>query len=159
MYSYSFLCIFAAACLSLNVSDSAVAESTPAGRNNIDHLVPVGQMVDAAYQRLLARKLYLTPANYARIVVLPSGSSSGETALSLYSKRGNDDEVILTSTEGERDLWSAASELDPMLRKDPRIEIQRLDVPFPKPLATATWTGAKSTLAFIAAEVCTRPDP
>jgi hypothetical protein len=131
MYSYSVPYIFAAVCLWTKVADSAVAVSG----NNIDHLVPVGQMVDATYQSLLARKLYLTPADYARIVVIPSGSSSGETALSLYSKQENDDKVILTSTKGDRDLWSAASDLDPMLRKDPRIKVRRLDVPFPKPLA------------------------
>jgi hypothetical protein len=94
-------------------------------------------MVDAAYQKLLARKLYLTPANYARIVVVPSGTSSGEVAMSLYSNDGEEGAVRLTTTRGERDLWTAASELDPLLRKEPRIEILRRDVRFPKELAIA----------------------
>lgn len=137
MHSFNLFFKVLALWLWANIASSTHAGKLPRYRDNIDHLVPVGQMVNAAYQRLLARQLYLTPANYARIVVIPSGSSSGETAVSLYSSRAGKDEVFLTKTSGDSDLWSAASEIDPLLGKDPKVKIRRSDAPFPKPLAAS----------------------
>jgi hypothetical protein len=143
MHSFKLWLKVVALCLWSSIADSSLAGTIPRSRVNIDHLVPVGQMVGAAYQRLLARQLYLTPANYARIVVIPSGSSSGETAVSLYSNGARQDKVFLTKTSGESDLWSAASEIDPLLGKDPQIKIRRLDAPFPKSLAVSISTALR----------------
>jgi hypothetical protein len=92
-------------------------------------------MVCAPYQLLLARNLYLTPANYIRIVVIPSSGSGRETAISLYSKPDNAEEAVLTWTQGDREIWTAASDLDPKLSRDPQIKINRADVAFPEALA------------------------
>lgn len=104
-------------------------------RSNVDHLVPVGQMVYVPYQLLLARNLYLTPANYVRVVFVPSSGAGPETAISLYSNLENTEEAILTWTQGDREVWAAASDLDPTLSRDPKVKINRVDLPFPKMLA------------------------
>jgi hypothetical protein len=105
------------------------------GATNIDHLVPVDALVESGYRNLLERKLYQTDANYVRVVVLPSSASVGELALSLYAKDGRQQEVFLTSTQAERNLWYAASDLDVGLAIEPPVTIRRVDVPFPRGLA------------------------
>lgn len=104
---------------------------------NVDHLVPIGGTIDAAYDKLLSRELYRTPANYVRVVVLPSAGSVGETAFSLHSDRSNPEEATLTCTRAQQNLWSAAFHLDETLAREPTVKVQRSDIPFPKALATS----------------------
>jgi hypothetical protein len=104
-------------------------------RENADHLVPVGRQLESAYEKLLARNLYVTPANYARIVILPSAGAIGETALTLHSGAGGRGQVILTCTHAQRNLWSEAFHLDVALTRAPTVRISRSDVPFPEDLA------------------------
>lgn len=114
-------------------SSSALARDT--GSDNIDHLVPIDGIVEPAYLKLLSRKLYLTPTNFVRVTVLPSAASTGETALSFYSKPGSGEDVVLTCTRAERNLWAAASNIDPTLGREPAVSVQRLAVPFSRTLA------------------------
>jgi hypothetical protein len=104
-------------------------------RQNIDYLVPVNETVDAAYEKLLNHKLYQTPANYVRIVVLPSAALIGERAFSLHSKTENPELITLTYTQADKNIWSAAFAMDVNLAREPRVKIRRRDVGFPKTLA------------------------
>jgi hypothetical protein len=117
-------------------------------RENVDHLVPVDGVIDPAYQRLLSRELYLTPANCMRIVLLPSAASIGETALSFNSTpRGTMEQMVLTCTTAQRNLWSAASEIDSTLRGNPAVRVRRLDVRFPNELSKSISQALKQMIA------------
>src|SRR5437763_10706889 len=69
-----------------------------------DHLIPINGRIELAYEKLLNRRLFVTSANYARIVTLASPASVGEAAIAIYSKGHNADEVFITSTRAERNL-------------------------------------------------------
>jgi hypothetical protein len=101
-----------------------------------DHLIPMNGRIDAPYEKLLNRKLFITPANYTRIVVLSSPASIGELAVSIYSKGNNADEVGITITRAERNLWAAEFGGDPSFPKVPAVNVARCDALLPKMTAT-----------------------
>jgi hypothetical protein len=102
-----------------------------------DHLVPIKGIIEPAYQKLLRRKLYLTPANYVRIAILPSTGSIGETVFSFHSDKADTYKVLVTYTRAQSNLWAEASDANLALTIEPRAKIRRLDVPFPKSLAVS----------------------
>lgn len=116
-------------------SNGSVAAAPSTHRENNDYLVPVNGVVSAAYERLLNRKLYQTAANYLRVVVLTSTGTVGERAFSLHSTGTSPERVSLTYTQADENIWSAAFALDTNLTKEPRVNVRRMDVPFPKHLA------------------------
>jgi hypothetical protein len=105
--------------------------------DRLDHLVPSNGIIKPTYENLLRQKLYLTPADYVRIAVLPSTGSLGETVFSLRSAGENVDQATLTYTHAQRNLWAEASDTNGALTIEPRVKIRRIDVPFPKSLAVA----------------------
>jgi hypothetical protein len=100
-----------------------------------DHLIPIEGWPGPAFKELLTRKLYVTPANYARIVEFPAVSSEGEVSVAIYSRAGDLDGAFLTRTRGENTFWSAESGSDPNFSKD--IKVVRCDAAFPKSTAVA----------------------
>lgn len=112
-----------------------------------DHLEPPDERFEPAYRKLLSRKLFTTPANYVRIVDLPSPASVGETSIAIYSKPDKPDEILITSTKAARNLYYAAFSDDPNSPKDPPMEITRCDASFPKFAADAITEGIRRTLA------------
>lgn len=103
--------------------------------DRLDHLVPSNGIIKPDYENLLRRKLYLTPADYIRIAVLPSTGSLGETVYSLHSAGKNVDQVTLTYTHAQSNLWAEASDRNGALTREPRAKVGRADVPCPKSLA------------------------
>src|SRR5579884_354318 len=82
------------------VTSAALASSQPdATTGPTDHLIPPTSEIDAAYKTLLSQKLFVTPANYVRVVIMPS-SSAGETAIAIYSgtRASGQRNVFLTRT-------------------------------------------------------------
>lgn len=76
-----------------------------------DHLVPPYQDQDwgiRGYGSFLEKKLFLTPADYGRILVLPSAGSIGEYSLSIYpsSRAGV---VGITYVKASRNIWTYLS--------------------------------------------------
>lgn len=106
-------------------------------RTDDDHLIPIGGRIELAYERLLNQRLFVTPANYARILNLASPASVGEFAISIYSKRKNADEVWITTTRAERNLWYAEFGKDPDFPKKPAVKVARCDALFPQSIAVA----------------------
>jgi hypothetical protein len=118
-----------------------------------DHLVPVDPDRGAGvpdYGALLQKKLFVTPANYGRVLVLPSAASLGEYALSLYSTASKNVHNI-TYTKAARNLWyqrslrgSLSLRDDPYSSQEP-IRITRIDAVLPPSTALAiraAWTEA-----------------
>lgn len=125
---------------------AAVSEAGSRQQSNDDHLVPTKGYIDATYEALLRRKLFLTPANYGRIVTLASAASVGESAISIYSKSGRSgDPAFITWSHAERNLWYAENGDDPAFPKK-EINVERLDAPFPKALAEAISAAVKGML-------------
>jgi len=104
-----------------------------------DHLIPTASEIDAAYRSLLSEKLFVTPADYARIVVMPS-SASGEVSLAIYSRPVADyhsAHVCLTCTRADRNLWYSVSQSNPNRGKEPPAQVSRTDALLPKSAALA----------------------
>ncbi len=77
-----------------------------------DHLVRPYEDRDwgvRGYASFLEKKLFITPATYGRILVLPSAGSLGEYSLSLYlsSRAGL---VSVTYVRASRNVWSYLSD-------------------------------------------------
>ena len=105
-----------------------------------DHMIPVNGRIEVAYEKLLNRRLFVTRANYARIVTLASPASVGELAIAIYSKRNNENEAWITITRAERNLWAAEFGEDPSFPKVPAVKVTRRDASFPTSTATAVST-------------------
>jgi hypothetical protein len=105
--------------------------------DKVDHLVPTAGIITPAYAQLLHRKLYLTPANYVRMAILPSTGSMGERVFSLHSGRTDTNQVVVTYTWAESNLWAESSDANLALTIEPRAKIRRLDTPLPKSLAVS----------------------
>ncbi len=98
-----------------------------------DHLVP--RFPDSSwgvpgYYALLQKRLFLTRADYARVLVLQS--FTGECAVAVYSSGSNG--ACVTCTKADEDLWQQRSSALYAVPKDPaadrrRIHITRLDAP------------------------------
>jgi len=113
-----------------------------------DHLIPPTSEVDAAYRTLLSQKLFVTPANYARVVVMPS-SAAGETAIAIYSgtQASGRKNVFFTCTKADKNLWYSASPSNPNRGNEPPVEITRRDAPFPRSAAVAVSEALREMLA------------
>lgn len=140
------ICILLCSCVLVTISRDALAVS-PQPQADDDHLIAANGRIDRAYEKLLNRRLFVTPANYARIVTLASPASLGEFAIAIYSKKGNDpDDVWITSTRAERNLWAAEFGGDPNFPKKPTIKIARRDFSFPKSTAVTVSNAIKRML-------------
>ncbi len=121
------------------VTSAALASSPPdATAGPTDHLIPPTSEIDAAYRTLLSQKLFVTPANYARVVIMPS-SSAGETAIAIYSgtQASGQRNVFLTCTKADTNLWYSVSPSNPSRGTQPSIKVTRTDAPFPSSAALA----------------------
>lgn len=123
---------------------TAVAAEPDSKLNVDDHLIPIEGWLDPAYKELLTRRLFLTPANYARLVEFPSLPSLGEISVAIHSEPGDPGEVFITRTRGERNLWSAEFASEPSASKE--VKISRCDAPFPKSTAMAVRKAVRQAL-------------
>lgn len=126
------------------VSTGALAASHDPEPNVDDHLVPLEGWFEPAYKGLLARKLFVTRANYARIVEFPPLPSEGESSVAIYSKTNDPEGTLITRTKGERNLWSAEFGTDPSFPKG--VKVTRCDAWFPKSTAVAVQEAVKRML-------------
>ena len=88
--------------------------------DSLDHLVPSDGIIKPTYEKLLRRKLYLTPADYIRIAVLPSTGSLGETVYSFRPSSKSINQATLTYTHAENNLWAEASDSNGALTIEPK---------------------------------------
>jgi hypothetical protein len=110
-----------------------------------DHLIPVGDIIPADYYALLQRKLFVSRADFARVVDLPGGEN--EVAVAIYSveSRGGEN-VRITYTRCDKNLWSVGSDSQGHFVKDPSVSVERIDAPFPKELALTVSAAVKQAL-------------
>jgi hypothetical protein len=129
----SQLCLGLVVVIAQVVSVDSVLSADVSG----DHLIPPEQQLDANYAALVSQKLSATPANYARIVVMPS-SAEGETAIAIYSSaKAIDNQAFLTCTKADRNIWYSVSESNPNRDKEPPVQITRTDASLPRSAAVA----------------------
>lgn len=127
--------IRALACFALlGIMSAVTAASKQEAKSSVDdHLIPIEGWLDPAYKELLTRELFVTPANYARIVEFPPLPSLGEISVAIYSKANVLDRAFITRTKGERNLWSAEFGSDPSFPRG--VKVVRTDAGFPKSTA------------------------
>lgn len=94
------------------------------------------------YASLLQKKLFLTAADYGRVIVRPSPASIGEYAISVYSADSEKDAHI-TLTRAGRNLWYQRSyQREKTVSDDPYassapIKVTRIDATLPVSTALA----------------------
>ena len=139
--------LFYLCCIVTCVTAPALAEER-AGSEYNDHLVPIDGIIEPAYQTLLSQKLFITPANFVRMVILPSAASEGEIAIAIHSEPTKSEEkVFVTCTKAKKNLWYAASDESGALSKNTSsIQIARYDVPIPKTVAMTIMKGIRRML-------------
>jgi hypothetical protein len=126
------------------MSTAAPAANHDPEPNVDDHLIPIESWLEPAYKGLLTRKLFVTPANYARIVEFPPLPSAGEVSVAIYSKASDVDGTFITRTKGERNLWSAEFGSNPSFPKG--VKVARCDARFPTSTAVAVQGAVKRML-------------
>jgi hypothetical protein len=120
-------------------------DGRPASIAESDRLVPVGDIIQADYYALLQRKLFVSPADFARIVDLPPGDN--EVVVAIYTVRSDGHEnVRITHTRCDKVLWDVGSDRQGHFVKDPSVSLKRIDAPFPKHLAVAVSQAVKRAL-------------
>jgi hypothetical protein len=120
-------------------------DARPASIAESDHLVPVGDIIQADYYALLQRKLFVSPADFARIVDLPPGGN--EVVVAIYTVQSDGHEnVRITHTRCNKVLWDVGSDGQGHFVKDPSVSVKRIDAPFPKQLAVAVSQAVKRAL-------------
>lgn len=95
-----------------------------------DHLAPVDLRIEKKYRDLLERKLFVTPFDYGRALIMPSFEP--ESAVSLYSRLSKERELkySVTFTDAGANLWQKSrGGSEP--NKVRKIKIQRIDVEIP----------------------------
>jgi len=114
-----------------------------------DHLIPpvTEDAQDAAYHKIMREKLFVTPANYGRILIIPSGVE-GETSIALYSEatpaRGI--EFRITCTKAQKNIWFATSESSPKRSENPVIRVARYDATVPRTAIEAVHDALKKEI-------------
>jgi hypothetical protein len=111
-----------------------------------DHLIPIGEIIPADYYALLQRKLFVSPADFARVVDLPPGGQ--EVVVAIYTVRSRSKEgVQITYTRCDKVLWDVGRDGQGNVTKEPSVSVKRLDAPFPKQLALTVNRAFKRALA------------
>ena len=74
-----------------------------------DHLAPIeSDADDRVYRQLLMSKLYVTPAEHGRFLILPS-SLDGEVCIAIHSENVRERlRYFVTTTKSASNLWSAS---------------------------------------------------
>ena len=100
-----------------------------------DHLVPKNPAIDGAIRPILARKLFVTPADCALVLIRPP--EGGEAAVAVYrSRSGNSPDsfsVTVTKAEKNIDMTANVESLDAANK----IRVARCDAVIPKTSALA----------------------
>jgi hypothetical protein len=121
-----------------NARSASVAES--------DHLIPVGEIIAADYYALVQRKLFVSPADFGRVLDLPPGGN--EVVVAIYTVRSRGEEnVRITHTRCDKVLWEVGSDSQGHFVKDPSVSVKRIDAPFPKQLALTVSRALERALA------------
>jgi hypothetical protein len=131
-------------CFVLLATISNIAAASKEVQSADDHLIPLEGWLEPAYKEVLTRNLFVTPANYARIVKFPPLPSLGEISVAIYSAANDSEAIFLTLTRGERNFWSAEFGSDPTFPKG--VKVARCDVRFPKSVAESVQAAFKRQL-------------
>lgn len=117
------------------IAATAVWAAGEPERLDNDHLVPA-PTADPTYATALRKYLFVTPDNFARITIMPSGKE-GELSIALYSVVGSEDETALrlTCMRATENIWYATSESNPNRQADPNVPVQRVDATLPRDIA------------------------
>jgi len=126
--------------LSVRVCSSYAREPSIA---ETDYLIPVDDMIQSDYYALLRRKLFVTPAHFARVVDLSSGDN--EVVLAIY--RAGSNRAQITYTRPDKLLWEVGGDSQSRFVKDPSVSVRRIDVPFPQSLALSVVAALEHLLA------------
>jgi hypothetical protein len=115
---------------------SFVADAASDSRVN-DNLIPTTGFISESYQRVLIRKLFVTAAEYGRIVELPS-TNEGETSIAIHAVAGGTaNGVFVTCTTATQPLWTPPVDTGGGNEIAARIAVRRVDVPISKVTAIA----------------------
>jgi hypothetical protein len=110
-----------------------------------DYLILVDGFFPSDYYALLRRKLFVTPADFVRIVDLSSGAN--EAVVAIYTAHGQgDNNVRITYTSPDKLLWEVGADSQNRFAKDPSVSVRRIDAPFPKALALSVSAALKHLL-------------
>ena len=136
----SYMCF-----LSLLVA-TVSAERRAGSSNDFDHLIPVDSIMDPAYEKLLAMRLFIGSTDMLRIIVVPS-SASGEMGIAIrQSRTDGSDDMIVICTQAKKNLWSAAVDTNRNIVRNPAINTNRSEAPLPKSEAIAVIASIKRVL-------------
>jgi hypothetical protein len=88
--------------------------------------------------QLLSRTLFISEANYARILVMPS-TDEGEFAIAIYSQQTPDSggDATVTCTRASKNLWYLLFQAQQSNTDVPRVPVARTDARIPKSTAVA----------------------
>src|SRR5579884_157459 len=134
---YSTVVHWAALIVSIYCAAQLIATDQQGESNEpTDHLVAVDCHIEPAYMQLLARRLFVSRADYARVLVMPS-TDEGEFAIAIYSRHNRGDEAALTCTRAEKNLWYLMFQAQQANAYVPPVPVIRTDAAFPKSTALA----------------------
>ena len=109
-----------------------------------DHLVPKNPSTDGALRPVLARKLFITPADCASVLIRPP--ETGEAAVAVYRSRAGNiaDSFFVTVTKADKNIDMTAN-VD-SLEAANKIRVTRCDAEIAKTAALAIYAAWKAML-------------
>jgi hypothetical protein len=126
---------------SLILLEFLACSNTHAGNAGDDHLVPFKPSVYDELRPTLYQKLCVTPANYGRMIELPTGPEQTELAVSIYceetSVSGSTCSVTLTRAGANLDYIMQEQRGRQPLKAVNKVKVVRKDASIPKATAYA----------------------
>lgn len=113
--------------------------------NDFDHLIPVGDILDPAYERLLSERLFMGSEAVLRITAI-TPSARGEVGIAIQDRTKGLGDMLVTWAQAEKNLWSAAVDTHRKIVRSPGINVIRLEAPLPRSAGTAVVDGMKRAL-------------
>ena len=105
--------------------------------SEVDHLIPLDiRYLEPNARQMLARKLFASPANYGRLVVIPPGIR-GEQSVAIYSDSKSPTGFVVTCTEAETNVCNATSKDTTNRKNEDEINVRRTDIFAPKSMCMA----------------------
>jgi hypothetical protein len=101
-----------------------------------DHLVAqnFGE-IDADWRKLVHQKLFVTPAEFGRVLFLFSGTTDGEYAVAIHSDSKSPTGVTATYTKASENISQATWKDNPKRKTLNAIGVSRVDVPIARTAA------------------------
>lgn len=126
-------------------ASSSTAEQRSSNSNDFDHLIPVDDIIEPAYEGLLVKRLFVGSTAMLRIIAI-TPSARGEAGIAIEDRLDGSGNMFVTWAQAKKNLWSASVNRNNTIVRNPSIGISRLEASLPRSTALAVVESMKRAL-------------